>query len=392
MKVLVAEDDRISRAMLEKAIRREGFEVVGAGDGQEAWELFQEDPANIVVTDWMMPEMDGLELCRRIRSARVPHYVYIIFVSAKGEKDAVVAGLEAGADDYITKPYDPAELRVRLKAGRRIVELERRLKDQNEELRRYLEAAAEVQRSLLPKDLPQLPHVEFAARFIPSAFVSGDIYNVFRLDEEHIGFYQIDVSGHGVEAAFLSVALYQRLSPHLHSQSLLKVSMECSPYYRVSKPSEVVSILDQEFRTLFEEQGRYFTFLYGLLDLRQGELRLSRAGHTLPFLVHRGGEVECLDFGGPPLGFGLPREDGEDYVLRLSEGERLLVMSDGILEAAAPSGGIYGPERVKEVLRRHWDLPLEEVLNRLIDEARAYQGTEEFSDDVSILALQWRSS
>jgi len=388
MKVLVAEDDRISRAMLERALRGEGFDVVGAADGEEAWELFQQDPTNIVVTDWMMPKMDGLELCRKIRSTPTPHYVYIIFVSARGEKDSVVAGLEAGADDYITKPYDPAELRVRLKAGRRIVELEKRLKDQNEELRRYLEAAAEAQQSLLPKDLPQLPQVKFSAKFIPSAFVSGDIYNVFRLDEDHIGFYQIDVSGHGVEAAFLSVALYQRLSPHLHARGILKSPIPDPPYYRVTGPMEVVRTLDQEFQNLFEEQGRYFTFLYGLLNIRKGEVRLARAGHTLPLLI-RQEEVLALDFGGPPLGFGIPREGDGEFHLGLEEGDALVVLSDGILEAAPAEGDVFGIERVKAFLETHHHLPLPEILDELVAEVREYQGGEVFSDDVSIVAFQW---
>jgi len=126
MKALVADDSATVRVVLETSLRRWGFDVVLAQDGHEAWEILQsEDPPSIVVLDLVMPGIDGLELCRRIRSRKKGNYIYIIILTARNNKEALAAGFEAGADDYIRKPFDLEELRYRIQSGRRIVELER---------------------------------------------------------------------------------------------------------------------------------------------------------------------------------------------------------------------------------------------------------------------------
>jgi two-component system NtrC family sensor kinase len=124
MEILIAEDDIISRSFLQKILEGLGHKVLPAEDGQKAWEIFQHSHVRMVMTDWMMPRMDGLTLCRNIRQAKLTHYVYVIFVTAKDQKQDSVKGLEAGADDYIVKPLDPDELRSRIRAGQRIIQLE----------------------------------------------------------------------------------------------------------------------------------------------------------------------------------------------------------------------------------------------------------------------------
>ncbi|MCK4277760.1 MAG: response regulator, partial [Desulfurellaceae bacterium] len=107
MKFLIVEDEAVSRLLLQRILQNQGYEVLVAKDGQEGWEIFQKEKKNIylLVVDWMMPVMNGLELCKKIRKAETSHYVYIIFLSAKGEKKDIVKGLKAGADDYLTKPF-----------------------------------------------------------------------------------------------------------------------------------------------------------------------------------------------------------------------------------------------------------------------------------------------
>lgn len=124
MEILIAEDDNISRRLLHKIIEKLGYKVILAEDGRQAWDLFQKNPAKMVITDWMMPEMDGLELCRKIREAKPSHYVYIIILTAKDQAEDSVKGLDAGADDYIIKPFKSGQLRARIRAGRRIIKLE----------------------------------------------------------------------------------------------------------------------------------------------------------------------------------------------------------------------------------------------------------------------------
>jgi two-component system cell cycle response regulator len=140
--ILIAEDDRTSRKILDTMLRRLGYNTICTCNGREAWEALQAQKARLVVTDWMMPEVDGIELCRRIRSPDLGAYVYVIFLTALADKARVVEALDAGADDYLTKPFDPQELRVRVRAGQRVVDLEEDLRTQARELQSTMHFAA----------------------------------------------------------------------------------------------------------------------------------------------------------------------------------------------------------------------------------------------------------
>jgi two-component system, cell cycle response regulator len=134
--VLLAEDHEISRKLTEKILHKEGISVTSVENGRKAIELFKNQFFPIILSDWMMPEMDGLELCRAIRSTKSAGYVFIILLTAKNSKEDIVAGLAAGADDYLAKPFNPSELNARIKTGMRILDLERSLKEANEEIKK----------------------------------------------------------------------------------------------------------------------------------------------------------------------------------------------------------------------------------------------------------------
>ncbi|NIM97066.1 MAG: response regulator [candidate division Zixibacteria bacterium] len=148
-KILIAEDDEISRKMLRRILLKDGNEVSAVEDGLKALALLKNETPDILVTDWMMPDLDGSELTRRVRSLDLPSYVYIILLTALTEKERIIEGLDAGADDYITKPYDKTELLARIRAGNRVIELEKSLRQKNQELS---EALAQVKqlKGLLP--------------------------------------------------------------------------------------------------------------------------------------------------------------------------------------------------------------------------------------------------
>jgi CheY-like chemotaxis protein len=154
MQVLIAEDDPTSRRLLQSCLERWGYEVAATENGASAWERFQQDEFPIVITDWLMPEMDGLELIRRVRCCERPGYAYTILLTAKAQKEDIVEGMEAGADDFLTKPFDRDELRVRLRAGERIIRLEKTLAEQNRVLREAQAANVnlEFQQSFSPLD------------------------------------------------------------------------------------------------------------------------------------------------------------------------------------------------------------------------------------------------
>ena len=136
MRILIAEDDAISRRLLETILKKWGYEVMVACDGAQAWESLQtENAPQLAILDWMMPEMDGVEVCSRVRDRSIGPYVYILLLTAKSQREDLVKGMESGADDYITKPFDANELKVRLRAGRRILDLQSQLISAQDALR-----------------------------------------------------------------------------------------------------------------------------------------------------------------------------------------------------------------------------------------------------------------
>jgi len=150
VKILAAEDDRTSRLLLESVLKKWGYEVVSACDGNEAWAALQaEDAPRLAVLDWMMPGMDGIEICRKVRAQDERHPTYIILLTALGRKEDIVQGLEAGADDYVTKPFDSRELQARVRAGQRVVELQSALANRVAELQEALDHVKTLQ-GILP--------------------------------------------------------------------------------------------------------------------------------------------------------------------------------------------------------------------------------------------------
>jgi len=137
MRVLVADDDNASRLLLERVLAKWGYEVVAVSDGQAAWEVLSgPDAPELAVLDWMMPGLDGVEVCRRLRALDLSNPPYVILLTSRGEKEDLATGLEAGASDYVQKPFDPVELRARLLVGRRFAELNAKLLEVQRELER----------------------------------------------------------------------------------------------------------------------------------------------------------------------------------------------------------------------------------------------------------------
>lgn len=192
MRILVAEDERITRASLARQLTSWGHEVVATEDGEQAWEAYQKAEFDLVLTDWEMPRLSGLELIERVRKAPGPNFVYVIMLTGRSEKADIVSGIEVGANDFVTKPFDRDELRVRLLAGERIVTLERALSRQNAELRdanvriRNGLEAARVQRSMLPKELVLTKDVSTAWTYVPSEEIGGDAIGLALVDERYL--------------------------------------------------------------------------------------------------------------------------------------------------------------------------------------------------------------
>jgi sigma-B regulation protein RsbU (phosphoserine phosphatase) len=392
MKILIVEDDPVSRKILKKNLQNTGCELLTAENGIKAWDIISKDQdIRLVLTGWMMPGMSGLELCKKIRETNFPKYVYIILLTAKSQKEDIIEGLKIGADDYMTKPFEFDELQVRINTGIRFVQLNSKLREANEIMRKNLESGRTVQQSLLPREIPDLPTIEFAARFYPSLYVSGDIYNVFRLDEKHFGFYNIDVSGHGVPAALFSVGISQRLNNDLYPHALLKIPLGNTPHYQINSPERVARLLDED--DMLGKYDKYFTMVYAIINIESFKVDFYRAGHNLPLLIHPDGSSEYIDGGGPPIGLGLPHKEQKNQTLDLSPGNQFIIFSDGINEAVSQKqDSVYGFKRVKTVLSKYSQDSLGASFDRLIEDVKEFQGSEEFTDDISIIGFKLKEA
>jgi sigma-B regulation protein RsbU (phosphoserine phosphatase) len=393
MRILIADDNAPSRVLLSKLLNKLGYEVLSAADGQEAWEILQNENVNFVITDWLMPVMDGLELCKRIREADFSHYVYIMILTSKDEKESMIEGLEAGADDFIVKPYDKDELYVKIRAGERILQLEKDIEEKNNRLReaysmikKDLEAAAKIQTSLLPKSASNLSGIEFDWLFLPATYIAGDIFNYFRLVEDHIGFYLLDVAGHGIPSALLSVTLSRILSPSDRQDNPLKQLMTTSPYYKITQPSEVVSSLNQRFQA-DDDCMQYFTMIYGIIDAATGQLKLTQAGHPPPIQIKNDGNISLIGTGGYPVAV-FPEAEYEEHELCLSKGDRLILYSDGVTECENNMNERFSTERLIELTSINRDKPLKELINNIHNSISDWNGSDEFEDDISLLAIE----
>lgn len=254
----------------------------------------------------------------------------------------------------------------------------------NRRMARDLEVGARIQRSLLPSHLPEVAGAHLAWIFRPSQELAGDTLNVLQLDRRHLGLYVLDVSGHGLPAALLSVTLTHWLSP-TPGQSCLFVRQEGGGH-RVASPRQVAEHLNRRF-PMDPETGQYFTLLYGVLDTRSWEIRFVCAGHPPPAYLPDDGPPRLLAAPGFPVGVVDSPEYAETRV-RLAAGDRLCFYTDGATEATDAAGEDFGPERLLASLGESRHLPLAAGLERLVERLEAWCPEGRPQDDVSLVALE----
>ena len=395
MKILIADDDEIQRDVLTAMLEQRHHEVTTVSNGAQAWETLQRDPISMVFTDWMMPELNGLELIRKVRASQLGRYVYMILCTGKNARADLIEGMRCGADDFLTKPIQEDELLVRMASGERVLDLEKRLEQKNRKLasaydtiRHDLEAAARMQRSLLPP-ATEIRGVRFESLFLPASMVAGDIFNFFPLNETTTGFYQLDVSGHGIPAAMLSVTLSKMLSSGPLGNALLKRPIATAPWHEVVAPHEALGELNRRFQ---DNGDMYFTMVYGVLGGPESRrLRLAQAGHPHPIYLARGQHCVALGHGGFPLGV-LPHMDYELCEREVGPGDRMFLTSDGVLECVNSKGEQFGDGRLKEFVERHRDCGLRELLDALQEMLKQWVESDDFEDDVSVVAMEFQGS
>lgn len=397
MRVLIVDDEPVNRLVLSRMLHLWGHEPVPAADGAQAWEMMQSESFRLVITDWMMPEMDGIELTRRIRSSPLGGYTYVLLLTARSGVEALVEGIEAGADDFVTKPFQRDELRARLRAGERVLQLESDLAEHNRRLtsayasaRRDLEAAAAMQHALLPAPGLTLAGIRSAWRFLPASLVAGDVFNVHALDEHRASFYLLDVAGHGVPSAMLSFMLSKLLAPGGGADGLVKRPVEQAPFWEVTPPAELMGELNRRFQN-DSETLQYFTMVYGIVDSRRNVITLAQAGHPSPLLLRRGGAVERIGDSGFPVGM-LPNLEWEQHEFPFAPGDRLFLYSDGVTECAGDERAAFGVPRLEELIARLGGEAVDDTVGAIESALREWRQAGEFADDVTLLAIERRAA
>jgi phosphoserine phosphatase RsbU/P len=398
MRILIAEDERITRMTLARQLQGWGHEVTAAEDGQDACDKYLAGDFDIVITDWEMPRVSGVEFVSHIRAQARALYTYVILLTSRSDKSDVVQGIEAGADDFVSKPFDREELRVRLLAGERVVRLERALTDQNAELREAsarirsgLMAAARVQQSMLPPQKFVAPGVQTAWTYIPTDELAGDAVGLHLIDDRYLVSYVLDVSGHGVPAALLSVSAMHALAPVPAETSLLREpggGGNGNGGHAVRRPALVAEELNRRFRAS-DYDGRYLTMILCVLDTRDGQLRVTSAGHPPPLVVRDGRLVDVPDAGGLPIAI-MDAAEYDDCTLQLQPGDRVCLYSDGILEQPhKPGDEQFGMTRLSRALTSRQGSDPDAVAAGVVDDLTAWAGGRSFEDDVSIVVQEW---
>lgn len=295
-----------------------------------------------------------------------------------------VRGMDGQVTHYIGVQSD---ITLQKRAAVELQRAKEQLESANLRMQQDLEKAAGIQRALLPERLPEFGGVRFAWAFRPCQELAGDTLNVVRLDEHRLGLYVLDVSGHGVPAALLSVALTHWLTPTPGRSFLFRRRTAAGGVgYEVASPVEVVERLNRKF-PMEARSPQYFTMLYGVLDTRSLELRYVTAGNPPPVHVPRDSRAMALEARGFPV--GMVTDPGySEHVLRLEPGDRLYWYTDGLTEAADGDGRELGVEGLVTELEGARGLPLSESVAAAVAGAERWTGSESFDDDVSVLALE----
>ena len=376
VKTVLLVDDEPANLQIVNSILKDIYKTRIATNGAKALELASQAPApDLILLDVMMPEMDGYEVCSRLKSDDRTRDIPVIFLTGQTEIDDETRGFEVGAVDYIHKPFSPAVVQARVRTHLVLRGIRNQLESQLQTIQSEMATARQIQLSILPREIPAIKGLEIAARYIPMTAVAGDFYDFIQIDEKRIGILVADVSGHGMPAALIS--------------SMLKIALdgqtECA-----SDPASVLAGLNKALCGKF--QGHFVTAVYVVVDVEKQSIFYAGAGHPpLIFMDHSAGKARDLIENGLFLGF-FPEATYSAVEIPFTAGDWGVLYTDGIPEMTDPSDEQFGLDRFKQCLQDHHDLTAAQFIDALLAELSQWSDVasgREPEDDITLLAIRF---
>jgi sigma-B regulation protein RsbU (phosphoserine phosphatase) len=276
-----------------------------------------------------------------------------------------------------------------VEAEKQLNALNRDLLWQQKRIQQDLDAAADIQRSLLPHDSKIIEQANVAWFFEPCDKIGGDIFNMIRLDADHWAIYMLDVSGHGVPAAMVTVSVSQFMQ--LHTGFLVQRGAGPSPETKIKSPVEVMNALDLEFP--FERFNNFFTINYFILNIRNGHLCYANAGHPKPVILRKNGTLEELESNGPPIGIRSLNLHDDDITFdqeqaHISPGDKVILHTDGLVEYCNEEEEFYGRERFHTRLLELKDVSVRSLVDESVKSLKTFGKNRKPADDITLLGFE----
>ena len=373
--ILVIDDDSSIQILLKRILEKQHYQVITTSNGREGILQAVASPPALIICDWMMPELTGLEVCNFIKSHPNLSSTFFILLTSLDSVSDRVKGLDSGADDFISKPIEQNELQARVRAGLRLHQLNRDLQIQKLLLETELSEATDYVKSLLPPPINQPVNIDYT--FLPSRKLGGDCFDYYWLDDDHLAIYLLDAVGHGLRATLPAISVLNLL----RSRALKGVN-----YYQ---PSQVLSALNDAFQT-DDKTEKYFTIWYGVYNHINRQLTYASAGHPPAVLLSPESpnvHITLLKTPGMPIGMFCQAKD-VDKICQIGELSSLYIFSDGAYEITNFDGILWSLEQFVQLLVRSHNLPnsqLEYVIKYLVN----LNSKEAFDDDLAIIQIKF---
>jgi phosphoserine phosphatase RsbU/P len=375
--ILVIDDDRASRRMLARALGEAGYTCRESSGGVEALEMLRAEVPSLLLLDFHMPQLNGAEVLSRLRADENPAIAQLpaIMLTGDGGEESELLCLEAGANDFVTKPINLPVLRARIDTQLRLESLRRQLQQQNdkleawrEDLERDLAAARLTQQSLIPQKPPHLPGWEVAAAYRPVIQVGGDIYGWLRMSDQRTLFWIADATGHGAAAALLTT-LAKLLFHHGNAEH--------------AQPAEIMEAVNNDLRSIFGARS-FMTAMCVALDSASGQAGVVGAGHPPLLVARRRAAAELVQSTAPPLGL-LEHSQFAETAVELRPGDGFLLYTDGLYGASKTASEPWTPARLQALIEGD-EAGAQALLGKVIERAAPDAG-EPLPDDLAAVAV-----